>query len=86
MSDARTHLQRLAEELASRQWTARLTGEGPVLRVQNPDMPELSEAILCSGGDDGWSYCWPWRETIGPVCELSGVADRIQHVLRGVES
>lgn len=88
MNDARTYLQRLAEELTERQWTANLgraSGE-PVLKVVNPAAPELGESVVCRGSDGDYTFCWSWSQTIGPVAGVTGVADRIQHVLRGVGS
>jgi hypothetical protein len=88
MDDARTHLERLAQELRQRQWTARLgrRGSAPILTVVNPGAPRITETVICSGSAGDYVFCWSWRQTIGPVGEVSGAADRIQHVLRGVES
>lgn len=87
MNDARTYLQRLADELTRRKWKVWVgSGTKTTLRVENPDVPALHETIHCRSVNDGWSYCWPWREPIGPVDEVTGVADRIQHVLREVGS
>lgn len=88
MDDARTHLERLAQELRQRQWTADLDhrGSASALTVTNPDVPRITESIICRDSSGDYAFCWSWSQAIGPVGEVSGVADRIQHVLRGVES
>lgn len=82
------HLQRLADELAGRGFTAGLSGRSKQahLRVANPDTPRLTERVLCHQARDGsWCYWWPWQQPIGPVDDLEQVATKIAAVLRSVE-
>lgn len=81
---ATAQLEKLAELLQRREWKAALGGSRsrPSLRVANPRIPTLSETVHC----DGAFFLWSWRERIGAVDDKAAVADRITHVLRGVES
>lgn len=82
-----THLKRLAEALARREFAAELAGAGrPCLKVANPDSPRLSERVLCHQAADGsWCYWWPWQQPIGAVDDLETVVGKITAVLRSVE-
>jgi hypothetical protein len=82
------HLERLAAELGRRGLNTQLVAGGrrPFLKVTNPDIPELTERVLCGRAEDGtWCYFWPWRQPIGPADDLETVAGRIAAVLRSVE-
>lgn len=81
-------LQRLGAELAGRQWIAELRGDGrrAFLHVVNPDARKLSEDITCRFENGRWSFYWSWDQVVGPVADVSQVADRIQFVLCGVPS
>jgi hypothetical protein len=83
------HLERLADELSKRQFTARLVGRGTThyLLVANPDHPDLNERIQCQqAADDSWCFWWPWRQPIGSVDDLDSVVGKIMAVLRTVEN
>jgi hypothetical protein len=82
-----THLNRLAEGLARREFTVSfLPGRRPALKVTNPDTPTLNERVLCGPADDG-SLCfwWSWGQPIGSVDDLGVAVGRIMHVLRSVQ-
>jgi len=82
------HLERLADELSTRQFTARLVSRGSTkfLVVANPDYPDLNERIQCQrAADDSWCFWWPWRQPIGSVDDLESVVGKITAVLRTVE-
>jgi hypothetical protein len=82
------HLQRLADELSKCGLTAELGGgiKHPSLRATNPDIPQLSERVLCDRAEDGsWCYWWPWRQPIGSVDDVELVVAKIAAVLRSVE-
>jgi hypothetical protein len=82
------HLERLAGELSKRGLTAELGGgiRHPSLRAANPDIPRLSERVLCDRAEDGsWCYWWPWRQPIGSVDDLELAVTKIAAVLRSVE-
>lgn len=85
--DAQTYLKQLAEVMVQREWTAHLQGRGAkvALRVANPAATELSESIVCRKYDRGWTFCWSWDQAIAAVDDVPAAADRIQHVLRGVD-
>ena len=82
------HLERLADELGKRQFSARLVSRRSAhyLVVANPDYPDLNERIQCQqAADDSWCFWWPWRQPIGSVDDLDSVAGKITAVLRTVE-
>lgn len=82
------HLERLADELRKRQFTARLVSRGNThyLLVANPDYPDLNERIQCQQAEDeSWCFWWPWRQPIGSVDDLNSVVGKIAAVLRTVE-
>jgi len=82
------HLQRLADELISRGFAARLLGTAsqPCVKVTNPDSPELTERVLCQPAEDGsWCFWWPWRQPIGSADDLTAVSGKITTVLRSVQ-
>ncbi|TDD81510.1 hypothetical protein [Actinomadura rubrisoli] len=80
------HLERLAAELRGRGWEATVRapkGRKQVVHVRNPREPGLNDDV----GVDDAAYRWAWSgQVIGPLTETPGVADRIMHVLREVES
>ena len=82
------HLERLADELGKRQFSARLVSHRSAhyLVVANPESPDLNERIHCQqAADDSWCFWWPWHQPIGSVDDLDSVADKITVVLRTVE-
>ena len=84
----RTYLERLADELTRREFTAELITRKsrPHLMVANRDNPGLSERVLCYSAEDGsWQFWWPWRQPIGSVDDLETVTGKITVVLRSVE-
>jgi hypothetical protein len=84
----RAYLERLADELSRREFTAQLVTRKTQLHliVANPDNPGLSERVLCYSTPGGsWHFWWPWRQPIGAVDDLETVADKITVVLRSVE-
>jgi hypothetical protein len=82
-----THLQRLADELISRGFTAELlSAVQPCVKVINPDNNALTERVLCSPAADGsWCFWWSWQQPIGSAEDLAAVAGKIMIVLRSVE-
>lgn len=80
---ARTHLEKLAEELRQRAWQVRVANSCSyvVLHVINPAAPSMVERITCDEGPRGLRFFWSWREVIGPVERVKEVADRIAKVL-----
>jgi hypothetical protein len=82
------HLRRLAEELRNQGFASQLLAAAnqPCIRVTNPDIPELSERVLCRPAEDeSWCFWWPWRQPIGSVDGLVAVCSKITTVLRSVE-
>jgi len=82
------HLRRLADELGRRGLTAELGGgsHSPSLRAANPQVPRLTERVLCAQARDGsWCYWWPWGQPIGPVQDVAQAVTKIAAVLRSVE-
>jgi hypothetical protein len=82
------HLQRLADELTSRGFTARRldTARPPSVQVTNPGNTQLTERVLCRTAEDGsWCFWWPWKQPIGSVEDLAAVSGKIMTVLRSVE-
>jgi hypothetical protein len=85
---SRAYLERLADELSRREFTAQLVTRktGLLLIVANTDNPGLSERVLCYSTPEGsWQFWWPWRQPIGAVDDLEAVAGKITVVLRSVE-
>jgi hypothetical protein len=82
-----THLQRLADELTSRGFAARLVDASqPCVKVANPHNSELTERVLCRPADDGsWCFWWPWQQPIGSAEDVAAVSGKIVTVLRSVE-
>lgn len=82
--DDNAHLNTLRAVLVERGWTAevRPARGRTVLHVQHPEIPRLNDDIACQDG----TFRWAWGQGIGSAAEMSEVADRIQHVLRGVGS
>jgi hypothetical protein len=82
-TDATTALEKLAAELGARRYTTRLLPTGgqasakPSLQVTNPLAEALTETVCADGG---W-YWWSWAERIGPITDVSKVADAIGRVL-----
>ncbi|MFC5748583.1 hypothetical protein [Actinomadura rugatobispora] len=76
------HLNKLHEEFVARGWPAeaRTARSRTVLHVTNPDDPALNDTFVVKNG----VVRFAWGQGVGPVTELSAVADRIQDVLRGV--
>ncbi|MEV5411004.1 hypothetical protein AB0K60_19435 [Thermopolyspora sp. NPDC052614] len=76
------YLERLRLEILKRGWAARLceSGVGLTLHVRNPNESALTETIGCEDG----RFLWSWGQAIGLVSDVTGVADRILHVLRDV--
>lgn len=84
----REYLERLAEALAGRDFTAHLDTRGsePYLRVENPAQATLNERVFCRQAEDGtWCFWWPWRQPIGSADDLEAVAGKILTVLRTVK-
>jgi hypothetical protein len=82
-----THLRRLAEELARRDFTAEVVSSGTQahLKVANAATPKLNERILCRTTENGsWDFCWPWQQPIGLADDLETVVAKITTVLRSV--
>jgi hypothetical protein len=81
------HLERLAEELKHREFTAEVvTVEKPYLRVANASTPTLNERVRCEQAEDGtWVFWWPWHQPIGSVDDVAAVAGKITAVLRSVD-
>jgi hypothetical protein len=82
------HLQRLADELSSRGFTAELltVGREASVRATNPDNTEFAERVLCGrDADDVWCFWWPWKQPIGAADDLTSVAAKIMTALRSVE-
>jgi hypothetical protein len=87
-SEESTHLERLAAELARRGLDAQvITKSGRLLlKVTNPDTPDLNERVLCHRAEDqSPCFWWPWQQPIGSVDDLETVAGKIAAVLRSVE-
>jgi hypothetical protein len=83
-----TYLERLADELARREFTAEVVIKGTksYLKVANASTPKLKGQVLCQQGEDGsWAFWWPWQQPIGPVDDLDAVVAKIASVLRSVE-
>jgi hypothetical protein len=83
-----THLERLAAELARHGLDAQVITENrqPLLKVANPDTPELNERVLCRRAEDqSPCFWWPWQQPIGSADDLETVAGKITAVLRSVE-
>ena len=84
-----THLQRLADELTSRGFAARLVDASqPCVKVANADNGDLSERVLCRpAGDGSWCFWWPWQQQqpIGLAEDVAAVSGKIVTVLRSVE-
>jgi hypothetical protein len=81
--DATEHLDNLGTELIRRGWKAEVGHHArPMLHVRNPDAARLNEIILYE--DEDATFRWGWDAVIGPAADVSGVADRIQHVLRAI--
>ena len=81
-------MERLADELRKRQFTACLEGHGSglYLMVENTDHREMNERILCQPAEDrAWYFWWPWRQPIGSVDDLDNVTGKIAAVLRTLE-
>ncbi|MEU6034520.1 hypothetical protein ABZ801_03860 [Actinomadura sp. NPDC047616] len=80
--DVMAHLENLRAELVRREWKAeiRRSPDRDVLRVRNPAHSRLTDDIVC----DGEVFRWPWGQGIGPVGEVTGVAERVMYVLREV--
>ena len=83
-TNATARLEQLLAELASRGWDVELsgTGERPYVRVCNPHDSALNGMVTCR--DD--LYRWTWGPVLGHVDDVTGVADRIVHVLREVST
>ena len=82
--NAITALEKLAAELGSRGFTARLAtppGMPPRLVVSNPAAPMLSETVMTEAG----CFWWPWAERIAEEGGISTAADTVARVLRGAE-
>ncbi|HUZ26115.1 MAG TPA: hypothetical protein VMV07_20365 [Streptosporangiaceae bacterium] len=86
-SEQLTHLQRLADELISRGFTARLLDASqPCVKVTNPENSKLTERVLCHPAADGsWCFWWPSQQPIGAAEDLAAVSGKILTVLRSVE-
>jgi len=71
-----THLQRLADELTSRGFTARLLDASqPCVKVTNPHNSKLTERVLCRPTEDGsWCFWWPSQQPIGAAEDLAAVS------------
>ncbi|WP_162794640.1 hypothetical protein [Nonomuraea lactucae] len=82
--DAKAHSERLRAELAEREWHVELRGarERPRLRVVLPDDHGLNGMVACLVNVGRW----PWRPVSGLIDDVSGVADRVTHVLPEVAS
>lgn len=81
-------LEALAEELRSRNFSARIVvplNRIPRLQVINPAAPALTEQVLAKPDSDGaWHYWFPWPALIAAVDDIPAAADRIEHVLAEV--
>jgi hypothetical protein len=83
--NAKTYLGHLADEFRRRDWLAtRLVGDR--LQVTNPDAAGLTEVICCRQDAGTWLFYWTWNDPIGPANAVAASADRITHVLRGIDA
>jgi hypothetical protein len=54
----------------------------PRLKVTNPQVTQLTETVVATGGRDGsLSFWWSWGERIDAITETQAVAARIARVL-----
>ena len=87
MDHQQAHLERLTTELHSRGFQTGLKrARRLLLHVTSPAASALNESVSCEQHGDVWVFCWASGQQIGPVESLSAVADRIQYVLREVET
>lgn len=87
MDQQQANLERLTAELRLRGFQTQLKrARRLLLHVTNPAASALNESVYCEQHGDVWVFCWASGQRIGPVESLSAVADRIQYVLREVET
>lgn len=81
--ERRRHLDVLAGKLDDFDREISLTRTGaPVLVVTNPDVPVLSEYVLCQHDSNGTlAYFWPWSKRITAVTDAQTAADAVTHML-----
>lgn len=79
----RDHLDRLASRLPRFDRELSVSGTGvPMLIVTNPDVPALSEHVLCCHDVDGsLAFFWPWGQRIAGAGDPDGAAVGIARVL-----
>ncbi len=78
-------LEKLADEIHGDAFEARIVtppGRRPRLHVRNRSAGLLAEDIY----SDGQSYWFGWAECIGPVADISTVAEKIMQVLRALDA
>jgi hypothetical protein len=83
------HLRGLAGELRGLDFRAELrdTDTSPYLKAINRGGATLNERVLCERAPDrSWHFLWPWKQPIGGVDDVAGVARKIADVLRSVET
>jgi hypothetical protein len=77
------HLERLASELGTRGFHARVvhsqTGRAFV-RVINPNATSLTENVVCKAAD----YWWSWGERMHRADDPAGAATKVARVLAAV--
>lgn len=79
----RDQLDRLASQLPRFDRELSVSGTGvPMLIVTNPDVPALSEHVLCCHDVDGsLAFFWPWGQRIAGACDPAGAAADVVRVL-----
>ncbi|MEV7005579.1 hypothetical protein [Streptosporangium sp. NPDC051022] len=84
VTDATSHLERLRAALLAQGWTAefRHTGGNPLLHVQNPADPAMTDQVTCR--DE--IFRWVWGGFVGSVADTTRAAERIMFVLREIGS
>lgn len=82
-AECRGHLDALAVRLDGfdREIAVSRTGV-PILVVTNPDVPVLSDRVLCCYDPDGaLVYLWPWGKRIADVTRPDAAAYQVANML-----
>jgi hypothetical protein len=83
--DSQADLEKLAAELDGKTYAVSLVAPAsgrPHLRIANRAAGQLTENVYC----DGDFYWWGWAERIGPVADVTAVAQLIARVLRVLDA